>query len=230
MDNPSRSSLPTPVTLEAVVFDMDGLLIDTETCDYRAWSELYQAHGEELLLADYCYSAGLYGCWDELYSALAARCGRSPEELQQAREPRFRALVEECLSPSPDLLRLLDNLQRHDIRTGVASSSDSDWVEYLLGGMGLHDRFAVVVTGHDVEQRKPAPDLYLKATRLLEVAPAGSVALEDSAHGIQAAQAAGLRVIAVPNSVSRHQDLSAADTEVAGLHAITLDLLRRLLR
>lgn len=214
---------------EAVIFDMDGLLVDTETCDYQAWRELHEAHGVELTLKEYAFNAGLYGTWDRMYEALAPRAGISAGELHARREPRFRELVEACLQPSPALLELLNTLREAEVRRGIASSSDSDWVEYLLQGLGIRDEFSVIVTGHDVERRKPAPDLYLLAAERLQVNPKRCVALEDSTHGLQAARAAGLYAIAIPNSVSTHQDLSHAHLRVEQFGDVTLDLLRSLM-
>jgi HAD superfamily hydrolase (TIGR01509 family) len=213
---------------QAVIFDMDGLLVDTETCDYEAWRDLHAAHGVELTLGDFCNNAGLYGTWERMYADLAAVSGLSADELQAVREPQFRSLVAECLRPSPELISLLGRLREHGVRRGIASSSDSDWVAYLLDGLGLRHEFGAVATGHDVEHRKPAPDVYLLAAERLDVDPRRCVALEDSSHGIQAARAAGMRVIAIPNSVSRHQDLTPADAHVEHFGDVTLDLLRRL--
>lgn len=213
---------------EAVIFDMDGLLVDTETCDYEAWQELHAAHGVELALTDYCYSAGLYGSWERMYEQLGRVCGRTSEELQSCREPRFRELVAERLQASPELTALLGRLRESGVKRGIASSSDSDWVAYLLDGIQLRHEFQAIATGHDVERRKPAPDVYLLAAERLKVDPRRCVALEDSAHGIQAAKAAGMRAVAIPNPVSIHQDLALADARVLHFGDITLDLLRRL--
>jgi HAD superfamily hydrolase (TIGR01509 family) len=215
---------------EAVIFDMDGLLVDTESCDYQAWRELHEAHGLELSLADYCHTAGLYGSWERMYEELSGVCGVPPEELHARRDPRFRELVHACLRPSEELVRLLAALRERGVRRGIASSSDSDWVGYLLDGIGLRREFQAVATGHDVARRKPAPDVYLLAAERLSVAPRRCVALEDSAHGIAAARAAGMRAVAIPNPVSALQDLSAADARVSHFGEVSLDLLRELLR
>jgi putative hydrolase of the HAD superfamily len=215
--------------LQAVIFDMDGLLVDTETCDYEAWRELHETLGLELSLPEYCHQAGMYGSWDRMYAGLAELSGQTVEELHAWRRPRYMERVHRVLYPHPELLRLLDTLERRDIRRGIASSSDSDWVAFLLDGLGIGHRFQAIVTGHDVAARKPAPDLYLLAAERLGVDPRRSVALEDSSHGIDAARAAGLRAVAIPNVVSRHQDLSRADRIVGDFGEVTLELLEDLL-
>lgn len=212
---------------EAVIFDMDGLLVDTETCDYEAWRELHDAHGVELTLPAYCYSAGLYGSWEKMYDELGAQCGRTLDELHAMREPRFRQLVADCLQPSSELVDLLQRLREAGVKRGIASSSDSDWVAYLLDGLGLRHEFQAIATGHDVAQRKPAPDVYLLAAERLGVDPTRCIALEDSSHGIESARAAGMRAITIPNSVSIHQDLSLAHARVQHFGDVTLDLLHQ---
>jgi HAD superfamily hydrolase (TIGR01509 family) len=208
---------------------MDGLLVDTETTDYETWRDLYEAHGVELTLPAYCFSAGLYGSWDRLYGELSTACGRPLAELQARREPRFRELVAQRLTPSPDLVSLLSELRASGVKRGIASSSDADWVGYLVDGIGLRHEFLTIVTGDDVERRKPAPDLYLTAAERLRADPGRCVALEDSSHGIAAARAAGMRVITIPNLVSVHQDLSKAHARVAHFGDVTLELLRSLM-
>lgn len=211
---------------EAVIFDMDGLLVDTETCDYEAWRELHDTHGVELTLPAYCYSAGLYGSWEKMYADLGAQCGQTLEELHAVRDPRFRELVAERLQPSLELVEFLRQLREAGVKRGIASSSDSDWVAYLVDGLGLRAEFQAIATGHDVAQRKPAPDVYLLAAERLGVDPTRCVALEDSSHGIAAARAAGMRVITIPNSVSIHQDLSLAHARVQHFGEVTLELLK----
>jgi putative hydrolase of the HAD superfamily len=164
-----------------------------------------------------------------MYQELGEQCGRTLEELHAVREPRFRQLVEERLRPTPELLELLHGLREAGVKRGIASSSDSDWVAYLVDGLGLRHEFQAIATGHDVAQRKPAPDVYLLAAARLAVDPTRCVALEDSSHGIEAARAAGMRAIAIPNSVSIHQDLSLAHTRVQHFGEVTLDLLRRII-
>jgi HAD superfamily hydrolase (TIGR01509 family) len=215
---------------EALIFDMDGLLVDTETCDYEAWRELHAAHGVELSLPDYCHHAGMYGSWDQMYAALSEASGVPADALHARREPRFREMVAQALEPSPELLRLLRELETSGVKRAIASSSDSDWVAYLLDGLGIRSAFQAIATGHDVVNRKPAPDLYLLAARRIEADPRRCVALEDSVHGVQAAQAAGMRVIAIPNVVSAHQDLSAADARVEHFGDVTLEMLEGLVR
>lgn len=211
--------------LEAVLFDLDGLLVDTESCDYVSWRELYEFHGEELTLEAYCCHAGLYGSWDRLYGELAGRAGVETDHLHRRRLPRFEALVEELLVLSPGLDRLLSELEAHGAPCAVASSSDRDWIVRMLDGMGIRHRFAAVVSGEDVLRRKPAPDIYLQAAARLGAAPERAVALEDSAHGIASARAAGIRVVAVPNPVTARQDLSQADAWVPELGEITVSYL-----
>ncbi len=154
--------------------------------------------------------------------------GHTADALHARREPRFRALVAERLSPSAELVELLRLLRQHGIRRGIASSSDADWVGYLVGGLGLAAEFEAFATGFEVVHRKPAPDLYLLAAERLGVAPDACMALEDSTHGIEAAHAAGMKVIAIPNAVSARQDLSAADARVEHFGEVTLSLLAQL--
>jgi HAD superfamily hydrolase (TIGR01509 family) len=217
--------MPLP---EAVIFDVDGLLVDTETCDYEAWRELHEEHGLTLTLEEYCNDAGLYGTWERRYATLAEVVGHTAEDLHARRQPRFRELVAARLCPSQELLDLLARLRERRVQRGIASSSDADWVRYLLEGLGIAAEFEAMATGPEVTRRKPAPDVYLLAASRLGVDPRRCVALEDSAHGIEAAQAAGLRVITIPNAVSAHQDLSAADARVQHFGEVTWELLRRL--
>ena len=230
MAHPAATLVEWVDMLAAVIFDVDGLLVDTESADWEAWRELFHEHGHPLELDEYCHNAGRYGCWDALYAQLAAHCGVSADDLHARRNPRFREIVAARLTPDPALIQLLTRLEQEGIRRGVASASDTDWVHYLIDGLGLRPHFEVIVTGQDCPRRKPDPACYLQAAQILGVAPEWCAALEDSATGIAAARAAGMRVIAIPNLVSQHQNLSGAHLRVACLEEVTLDVLRSLFR
>ena len=119
---------------------------------------------------------------------------------------------------------LLDALDQAEVPVAIASTSPASWVIPASERIGLRERFKVIVTGDQVLRRKPAPDLYLEATRRLGVDPLRSVALEDSAPGIRAACAAGLKTIAIRHSLTERHDMTAADLCVA--HAGELTLVR----
>ena len=95
---------------------------------------LHEAHGLTLSLPDYCHHAGMYGSWDAMYAELSRHCGVPAEELHAVRNPRFRELVQACLQPAPELIALLHELSARGVKRGIASSSDSDWVDYLVDG------------------------------------------------------------------------------------------------
>jgi len=117
----------------------------------------------------------------------------------------------------PGARELLDVLHTRGLRLGIASSSPRVQVEAILRGKGLAPLFHSIVTGSDVTQLKPAPEIYVRACKLLQTDASRCVALEDSASGAQAARAAGVRVIVVPNRYTQHQDLSHADARVENL-------------
>ena len=220
--------MKTPVP-GAVLFDMDGLLVDTETADWESWRDLYAELGRELTLDEYCGDAGLYGSWERRYARLSVESGRAAAELGQLREPHFRRRVAERLGRRPHLEALLEELHAEGFRTGVASSSDRDWVGYLLDGLGLTEVFQTIVCGEDVVHRKPHPDIYQMGAHRLSVECRVCVAVEDSAHGIHAALAAGCRVVNVPNVVTRRQDLSGAHLTLEELEHIDVALVRSVL-
>ena len=129
--------------------------------------------------------------------------------------------LEGALDPMPGLLELLLNLKEHDIELAVATSSLRDRAELIMGKIGVREHFPVAVTAEDITHVKPAPDSYLEAMRLLQTSPEDCVAFEDSDVGIQAAKAAGMKVIAIPNTYTHRMDFSAADLIVDSLEELS---------
>ena len=214
----------TSRALRALVFDFDGLILDTETSQFQAWQELFAAHGGTLTVADWAHVIGsLDSGWDPAVE-LGRQTGREyvRDELRAAWKPRQAELAaQETIRPG--VLELIKEAKLRGIGLGVASSSRRWWVRGNLERLGIFESFDVVATGDEVERTKPDPAVYLLALERLQVPAASAIALEDSPNGVRAAQAAGIRCVAVPNEVSRHLDLSAADALLGSLSELDLD-------
>jgi HAD superfamily hydrolase (TIGR01509 family) len=216
--------------IRAVVFDMDGLIIDTEWPDYQSWQEIYVEYGHELPLEEWVPYVGLWGPPLNLYERLEVLVGEAIDgvALRERRRARCDELVRAGMAPMAGFDALMERLTAHDYGRGLASTSSRDWVDFVVDGLSARRHFHAIVAGDEVAARKPAPDVYLRAAERLAVVPEECLALEDSAPGVASAKAAGMACIAVPNRVTRYQDLSGADRQVEHLGEISLDLLRSL--
>ncbi len=207
-----------PGQYRAVIFDMDGLLLETESLWLRAESELFRRHGQEFSREDQLAVMGTGVEFSGRY--YASRLGQP--------ESRGAALVEEMhgymlaelqrdVHARPGAVELVDRL-RGQVPLGLASNSERLLVDAALSTARLTDAFDTIVTAADVAQPKPAPDIYLEACARLGVAPADALALEDSAPGIAAAKAAGMTCIAVPQFAET--DVSVADRVIDSLEEL----------
>jgi HAD superfamily hydrolase (TIGR01509 family) len=216
----------------ALVFDFDGLILDTETATYEAVASIFVEHGAEL---DRDWWHSILGTADRAHwtDVLAERVGRPIDRAAlMARREDARLVVIHGLPVCDGVVELLDEAAAAGVPAAVASSSARVWVEGHLVRLGIADRFAAIVTSDDVggdrSRTKPAPDLFLAAAAALGVAPGCCVALEDSPNGVAAARAAGMAVVAVPGPMTASLDMSAADLVVASLAEVSLSQLRRL--
>jgi putative hydrolase of the HAD superfamily len=216
----------------ALVFDFDGLILDTETCTYETTAGIFAEHGVTLDLAWWHSTIGTadHPHWSEI---LADRLGRPVDRaaLVARREAR-RLTVLDRLPPCAGVVELLDDATAQGVPTAVASSSGLDWVGGHLDRLGLRMRFGAVVTRDDLggasARTKPAPDLFLLAAERLGVEPPQCVAFEDSPNGVVAARAAGMVVVAVPGPMTAGLDLSAADLVLPSLADVDLPAVRNL--
>ena len=200
-------------------------MVDSEPVHQRAFEVLLLRHG-----IDHKFSVEEYGRyfvgipvvenieWLIEHFDLKGRA----EDIIAEREAIYEALIEDPanLIPMQGVFKLLGDLSTRGLSLAVASGSPRNQVDTILRGLQVAARFRAVVGGDDVPRTKPAPDVYISAVKQLGVAPEGCIAIEDSATGVTAAQAAGLRVIVVPNGYTAHQDLSRAEARVKCLDEV----------
>jgi HAD superfamily hydrolase (TIGR01509 family) len=217
------------MTIQAIIFDFDGLILDTEGPIYRSWLELYEQHGQALPVSAWAELIGTMEMpWHPL-TELEKRLERRLEEaLVAARNQREDDLI--ALQPArPGVEAVLAAAKRLGLKIGLASSSDRAWVVRHLTRLGLLDYFDCLRTFDDVSRTKPDPELYLAALDCLGVPPEKAFALEDSPMGVKAAKSAGLFCVAVPNDLTRQLPLEEADLRLESLDGISLEeLLQRM--
>jgi HAD superfamily hydrolase (TIGR01509 family) len=212
------------VRIAAVVFDMDGLMLDTEAmikpCFQQAAADL------NCDLDDEFYGTLIGKGTVDCDAALVARFG--PALHLDHLKVRVRAMLRARMTATgipikPGLTGLLALLKRHRILKAVATSTDAEDAEFTLRTAGLWGHFPVIVTGDQVEQGKPQPDIYLEAAARLGVAPGHCVALEDSSTGVLAASRAGMKAFMVPDGghAPSPQAQAAASAVFASLHDVT---------
>jgi HAD superfamily hydrolase (TIGR01509 family) len=189
--------------LEAVIFDMDGLMLDTEPLYKQAWTEEAASLGFPLEDSLYGRFRGRTGPDSEAILRQAFGPAFPMEEFRRQRRRRWDELVQQQgIDLKPGLIGLLDQLDGNKVPRAVATSSARRQAEISLLAAGLSGRFPVVVTGDQVARGKPAPDLFLEAARRLAVQADRCLVLEDSAAGVRAAAAAGMPAILIPDGTS----------------------------
>jgi HAD superfamily hydrolase (TIGR01509 family) len=207
--------------LKAIVFDFDGLILDTEEPIYRSWLEVYQAHGQELPFDRWMQTVGSSNAAFDPRANLEERLGRAlPQDVLDARLRRRTALVLEQ-AVRPGVAELAAACRQAGLKTGVASSSTRAWVSGHLERLGILSLFDCLRCRDDVPSVKPAPDLYIASLECLGVEPGEAVAVEDSPNGVVAAKSAGMLCVAVPNKITSGQDVGQADLVLPSLAGAT---------
>lgn len=212
------------MTVRALVFDFDGLILETEMPAYQAWVEIYREFGHELpkeLWLDYI---GREGGWFDALAYLEGLVGPRDDRdaITKRRDERKTELVM-AVAETAGLRDLLTEAKSLGLRLAVCSSSTPKWVLGHLERLGLRELFDHVQCRDRPELRaKPAPDLYVAACAGLGVRANEAIAFEDSRNGMLAAQAAGMRCVVVPNELTVAMDLEGADHRFESLSAIRL--------
>jgi beta-phosphoglucomutase family hydrolase len=211
------------VTAEAqgVLWDMDGVLVDTGEAHFASWQQVLAERGVPFNRLDFARTFGMNNA-----GILALLIGEdlSPEELQaigDRKEVLFRRLVKGNARPLPGVLDWLARLSTLGIRQAIASSAPQQNIDVLVNELGIREYFQAIVSGAKLPG-KPHPDVFLEAAGRIGVAPADCVVVEDAIAGVQAARNAGMRCIAVTTTNSADK-LSAADMVVSSLEELDED-------
>lgn len=214
---------------QAVIFDMDGVLVDTEPFHYENENRMFQKLGLEVTDEEHARFVGV--ATDRMWQHLVE--SRSlPYSVAELTAMTIRQGIEilnslESLPSSPGLVDLLEKLQGLNIPLAVATSSDSETMHFILEKTGLKKYFQVTVCRNNVEKSKPAPDVYLLAASISGVLPPDCVVFEDSENGIKAAKAAGMFCIAYNGNGSATQNQKQADARISDFRELDI---RRLLK
>ena len=216
-------------SLEAVIFDMDGVIIDSEPLHFQVDLDVLRGLNVNLVQHDLEQYVGMTN--PEMWKLLKERHGitESIEELIDIQlGQKLTTLKKSDYEPIDGIPELLAALSEAEIKLALASSSPVRFIDAVLDKFGIAPSFMHRISGEEMERGKPAPDIFLKAAELLNVAPAGCVVIEDSRNGVAAAKAAGMSCIGYRNVNSGEQDLSKADIVVDSIRDITAELLEQI--
>lgn len=196
----------------AVIFDFDGTLIDTEKHLYDVINQHLEQHQKEPISIDF-YRQSIGGAALDLHGYLEDTIGKNATQVIY--DDHHMKSVN--LPMIENMNQLMEQLERKSIPFAIATSSSKQNIQPALDQLGLTERVPVIVGREDVDEVKPAPDLYLKAVQALNLNPSSCLAIEDSVNGATAAQNAGLGVIVNTNQMTQHMDFSALNIESMNL-------------
>ena len=210
-----------------ILWDMDGVISDSYSFHLAAWQEIFARRNVEFTKEDF---AGLFGSRNDfiIRTVMGRQLpGRNVKSLVQEKEEAFRRKATGRIKAFPGAVALVNALKNGNFRLGLASSASMENIDLALSELDLARTFECIVSGQDVSESKPSPQIYLLAAERLRTTPSDCVVIEDSPLGVKAAKSAGMKCLAVTNTRHRH-DLQEADTVVDSLEDV--DLITLLIR
>ncbi len=216
--------------VEAVLFDMDGVLVDTEMIQSKAFESVLHRFGVIPKKNEHNTVHVSGATTPETWIILQKEYGFEAdiEELTKLKRDAVMHALRGKLEPMPGVVALLNDLKINSVRLAVVSSAQRERVEHVLNQLGIADFFEASISANDVERGKPAPDPYLAAARLLSVDPTKCVVIEDAKTGLESAKAAHMKVIAAPNEYTKRMDFSAADLILPSLNDLNFEKIAQL--
>lgn len=212
------------MTIRGLIFDFDGLILDTETPEFEIWQEVFQVYSQSLPLSEWQAALGASFAAFDPVNYLSAKLNIPLDHAGIHADHRRRSLERIHLkSPQPGIAETIQLAKARGLKLGVASSSPVSWVHPLLQHLSLFDYFDQILCRDHVAKVKPDPELYQRCTAELGLTPAEVIVFEDSPNGIRAANAAGIFCVALPNTLTRQLDIRHADLILDQIDAIPFD-------
>ena len=208
--------------IEAVIFDMDGLMIDSEPIQSQSFETVLKEYGREPICDDQGIVQIVGVSARDNWSLLKKRYGIE-EDIQiliEKKRAAYISLLRKGVVPMPGLSSLLDHLRDHQVKKAIGSSSSKEHIDLVVTQLNLQRDFDVLVSGEQIKRGKPAPDIFLEIASQLHVSPTDCIVLEDAFSGVEAGKNAGMKVIAVPNRFTARHDFTRADKVVLSLQHV----------
>ncbi len=207
--------------LEAVLWDLDGVIADTADYHYRAWEDVLGKRGVNFRKEDFMR---LFGQRHDTIIRFALGENISSEDFEaitREKQANYRRRVADNIRPLPGAIELIKSLQEHGVKSAIASSAPLENIEIIIRGLGIEDCFQTIAWGTEVAEGKPSPQIFLLAAKKLGVQAGNCAVIEDAIAGVAAAKRAGMKCVAVTNSHPR-KSLKKADLIVDTLEAVTI--------
>ena len=215
--------------LEAVLWDMDGVIADTADYHYSAWRDVFKERGVEFSKKDFMRH---FGQRHDTIIKFALGDKLSPEEIDALtgkKQHLYRQRVSQNIIPLPGAIELIKLLNEHGIKTAIASSAVPKNIDVILHGLDIENSFQAIAFGTEVAEGKPSPQIFQLAATKLRVKPANCVVIEDAIAGVAAAKSAGMKCVAVTNS-HPGTSLKNADLIVDTLEKVDISVLSGLFK
>jgi HAD superfamily hydrolase (TIGR01509 family) len=209
--------------IKGLVFDFDGLILDTEGPSYRSWEEIFVSYQTSLPLSEWnsCIGSSFDAFDPFTYLKTKVNCPLDEKEIRARALQRSIELVK-SKQPLPGVLNMINEAHQHGIKTALASSSDRAWINMLINHLNLSHDFEIILTADDVSQVKPDPELYSRAVQELDILPEEAIAFEDSPNGAKAAKSAGLYCVVIPNQMTKSLFFEETDLTISSLSLYSL--------
>ena len=217
------------IKAKAIIWDMDGVIVDTGPYHLSAWQEVFRKRGIKFTKEDFLRNFGRKNdtiIRDTLGEQIAQD---EIDSIAQEKEETFRRLGGQKITTFPGAVELIKSLRKHRFKMAIASSTTMENIRLITGSLGIDNCFQSIVTGQDVTEGKPSPQSFLLAAQRLGVEPKNCIVIEDSVAGVTAAKRAGMRCLAITNTHPRER-LAEADLIVDTLEAVTVNDLEKFLK